>query len=101
MGRGVGEGCRHAGLHWRGGSCGHEACVTAPDEAGPRLVAHLWVGIEEFICAIVQSVVISLKLPLEDPISQAAPLAQQDDHLVHNRDKVHIPADSYEIIASE
>jgi hypothetical protein len=33
------------------------------------------VGIEECIFEIVQGVVISLKLPLEGPIGQAAPLA--------------------------
>jgi hypothetical protein len=30
-----------------------------------------------------------LKLQLEGPIRQTAPLAQEDDCLIHHRDKVH------------
>ena len=30
-----------------------------------------------------------LKLPLEGPIGHAAPLAQEGDHLVYHRHKVH------------
>ena len=63
--------------------------VTRPDQAAPRIVADLRVGIEDRVCEIVQGVVIQLKLPLEGPIGHAATLAQQDDHLVHDRDKVH------------
>ena len=33
--------------------------------------------------------VVELKLQLEGPIGHAAPLAQQGDHLIHHRDKVH------------
>ena len=50
-------------------------------------------GIKEFLGEIVQSVVIQLKLPLEGPIRHAATLAQERDHLIHDRDKVH-PAPS-------
>jgi hypothetical protein len=32
---------------------------------------------------------IQLKLQFEGVISQAAPLAQQRDHLIHDRDKIH------------
>jgi hypothetical protein len=46
-------------------------------------------GIQEFLGEIVQRVVIQLKLPLEGPIRHAAPLAQERDHLIHDRDKVH------------
>jgi hypothetical protein len=45
--------------------------------------------IEEFVCEIVQSIVVELKLPLEGEIGHAAPLAQERDHLIHDRDKVH------------
>jgi hypothetical protein len=46
-------------------------------------------GIEEFVCEIVQSIVVELKLSLEGAIGHAAPLAQESDHLIHDRDKVH------------
>jgi hypothetical protein len=46
-------------------------------------------GIEEFVCEIVQSIVVELKLPLEGAIGHAAPLAQESNHLIHDRDKVH------------
>jgi hypothetical protein len=68
------------------------ACWTTffgPDQASSGIVAHLRVGIEEFVCEIVQRIVVELKLPLEGPIGHAAPLAQEDDHLIHERDKVH------------
>jgi hypothetical protein len=54
-----------------------------------RIVADLGVGIEEFVCEIVQSLVVELKLPLQRAIRHAAPLAQERDHLIHDRDKVH------------
>ena len=46
-------------------------------------------GIKEFLGEIVQGVVIQLKLPLEGPIRHPAPLAQQGNHLIQDRDKVH------------
>ena len=46
-------------------------------------------GIEECLCEIVQGVVIQLKLPLQGPIGHAAALAQQGQHLIQDRHKVH------------
>ena len=91
IGRGVGEWRR--GAAGRGGHCGNRASVACPDQATPRVVTYLWMGIEEFVFQIVQGVVIQLKLSLEGPIGHAAPLAQQRDHLIQDRDKVH-PAPS-------
>ena len=89
IGGGVGEGHLARGLHGSRGGDGSRARVARPDEAAPRIVADLGMGIEEFLGEIVQGVVIQLKLPLEGPIGHAAPLAQQRDHLIHDRDKVH------------
>src|SRR5262249_49876180 len=46
-------------------------------------------ALDEFVFERGQVRVIELKLQLEGPIRQAAPLAQQRDHLIHHRDKVH------------
>ena len=89
IGRGVGEGGLSRDLHGSRGGGGTGASIARPDQAAPRIVADLGMGIEEFLCEIVQGVVIQLKLSLEGPIGHAAPLAQQGDHLIHDRDKVH------------
>jgi len=47
------------------------------------------VGIAQFGKEIGQGFRIKLKLPLEGAIGHAAALAQQGDHLIDNRDKVH------------
>ena len=43
----------------------------------------------QLVHEVVQRIVIELELPLEGAIGHAAPLAQQGDHLIHDRDKVH------------
>ena len=50
-------------------------------------------SIEERVFQVFQRRVIELELPLERAIGQAAPLAQQGHHLIHDRDKIH-PASS-------
>ena len=44
---------------------------------------------EERVFQVVQRRLIELELPLERAIGHAAPLAQERDHLIHDRDKVH------------
>jgi hypothetical protein len=62
---------------------------SRPDEAAPRIVAHFWVGIAEFVLQSLEGLVIQLELALEGAIGHTAPLAQQGNHLIHERDKVH------------
>ena len=44
------------------------------------------------VLEVLERLVIELELPLERAIGHAAPLAQQGDYLIHDRDKVHIIA---------
>jgi hypothetical protein len=46
-------------------------------------------ALDQFDGQVFQRGVIELKLPLEGAIGDAAPLAQQNDCLIHHRDKVH------------
>ena len=85
----VGEGGLSRALHGSRGGGGIGASVARPNQAAPRIVADFWVGIEEFIFEIVQGLVIELELPLEGAIGHTAPLAQQGDYLIQDRDKVH------------
>jgi hypothetical protein len=41
-----------------------------------------------------------LELPLEGTVGHPAPLAQEGDHLIHHRDKVH-PVSSWPDVLSE
>src|SRR5262252_9895920 len=45
--------------------------------------------VEEFVLQSRQLRVIQRELELESTISHAAPLAQEGDHLIHDRDEVH------------
>jgi hypothetical protein len=47
------------------------------------------VGIAQLAEEIRQGVRIQLELPLQGAIGYTAPLAQEGDHLIHERDKVH------------
>jgi hypothetical protein len=89
IGRGVGEWCMARDRRRSRGGGDSSASLARPDQATPRVVADLWVGIKEFLGEIVQGVVIQLKLPLEGPTRHPAPLAQQGNHLIQDRDKVH------------
>ena len=66
---------------------------TGPDEYGPLLIGRETLTVDEFNFEVFEGLVIELELPLECAIGHAAPLAQQRDHLIHHRDKVH-PAPS-------
>ncbi len=62
---------------------------TGPDQHAALLIDRQALAVDEFVLEILQRRVIELELPLEGAIGQAAPLAQQGDHLIHDRDKVH------------
>jgi hypothetical protein len=47
------------------------------------------VGIAQLAEEICQGVRIQLELPLQGAIGHPAPLPQESDHLIHERDKVH------------
>jgi hypothetical protein len=46
-------------------------------------------GIEEFVLEGLQGIVVQAELHFERPIGHTTPLAQEGDHLIHHRDKVH------------
>jgi len=46
--------------------------------------------LDQFDGQILQRCLIELELPLEGAIRQAAPLAQERNHLIYHRDKVHL-----------
>src|SRR5262249_8405004 len=82
--RGVGEGCRHRCFYWH---CG--PWYAGPDQDATRLIDREALTLDEFVFERCQVLSIELKLQLEGPIRQAAPLAQQGDRLIHHCDKVH------------
>ena len=89
--RSVGEACRREG----GPRGRRRARATPPVQTNtvPRSsMARHWPSMSS-IFQILQRSIVQLELPLEGPIGQAAPLAQQCDHLIQDRDKVH-PAPS-------
>ena len=88
IGRGVGEGCRGGVAH----GCWSSGC-TQPHRSRPALrpsssTASRWPLMSSTFRSS-SALVIELELPLEGPIGHAAPLAQQGNHLIHHRDKVH------------
>ena len=44
--------------------------------------------VNQLVLQVIQRGIVELKLPLEGPIGQAAPLAQEGDHLIYHCDKV-------------
>jgi hypothetical protein len=63
--------------------------VTGPHDTLVVLAERVWVGIAQFGEEIGQGLRIKLKLPLQGAIGHAAPLAQQRQRLIDDRDKVH------------
>ena len=57
-------------------------------------------ALDEFVFERLQVLGIELKLQLEGPIRQTAPLAQEGNRLIHHRDKVH-PVSSWPDVLSE
>jgi hypothetical protein len=72
-----------------GGWHGCHPAVTGPDEDRPALITGEALALNKFHLQILQRRVIELELPLKGAIGQAAPLAQERDHLIHDRHKVH------------
>ena len=89
IGWGVSEGGSSKGLHGSRGGGGSRTSVTRPDQDVAPLIDRQALALDEFVLHILEGRVIELELPLEGPIGQAAPLAQQGNHLIHHRDKVH------------
>ena len=68
------------GSHWH---------VASPDENSPILIRSKSLAVNQLFLQLLKRIVVQSELPLEGPIGHAAPLAQQGDHLIHHRDKVH------------
>jgi hypothetical protein len=68
------------------GVCGGAAY---PDQDTLILIQRQALAIYEFFPEVLRGRIIQLKLPLERAIGQAAPLAQEGDHLIQDRYKVH------------
>jgi hypothetical protein len=63
--------------------------LLRPHEALLVFAQHLLVGIAQLAEEIRQGVRIQLKLSLQGAIGHTAPLAQEGNHLIHKRDKIH------------
>jgi len=60
-----------------------------PRPGAPGFIDGEPLTLDEFIFERFQVCVVELILELEGPVCQAAPLAQEGDHLIQHRDKVH------------
>src|SRR5215468_1823769 len=67
----------------------HEALITRPDEDAALFIHRHTLTVDELVFERLKMLLIQLELELEGAIRQAATLAQQRDHLIHHRDKVH------------
>ena len=63
--------------------------ATRPHQHAAVLIPGNPVRIEKFVLEGLQGLVVQVKLHFERAIRHPAPLAQQDDHLIYDRDKVH------------
>jgi hypothetical protein len=77
---------------WQRGRQGRGGCkedrrrrVTRPDQDGPILIGREPLALDKFVSEVVQRGGVQVKLPLERAIRQAAPLAQERNHLIQNR----------------
>jgi hypothetical protein len=90
IGRGVGKWGRFSLRNWSARRASRRRLRSAgPDQHGPLLIGRETLTVDEFNLEIIEGRVIELELPLERAIGHAAPLAQQCNHLIHDRDKVH------------
>jgi hypothetical protein len=89
IGRRVAEGSPDRCVDRGGGPGGSHLRVTRPDQNVAPLIDRQALALDEFVLHILQGRVIELELSLEGAIGDAAPLAQQGDHVIHHRDKVH------------
>ena len=85
---GMRQGRRRRG-RWRRREGGCRARVASPDQTAPRIIDHMGLRVEEFVLQGSELRVIQRELELEGAIGHAAPLAQEGDHLIHDRDEVH------------
>jgi hypothetical protein len=83
----VGEGCR--GGRWGHGGSRGCGSVPNPDQYGTVLIGGEPLALDQFHLHIVQRLVIELELALEQTVRHATALAQKDNDLIHDRDKVH------------
>ena len=81
IGWGVGERYLSRGLHGSHSGDRSSARVARPDEAAPRIVADLWMGIEEFVLEIGESLLVQHELPLHGPIGDALMALEQGQDL--------------------
>ena len=93
IGRGVGQRGTLLGGGGRCGGRGRGASITRPDEDVALLIHREALGVDEFGFEILEVGVIEAKLPLQSPIRHALTLAEEDNHLIEDRVKVH-PAPS-------
>ena len=74
---------------------GRAAGNTGPDEAAPRIVAYLWVGVEEFVLQIIEDILLQLELPLEGTIGDPATPLEHGHGLLEHLLKGHRPPSLY------
>jgi hypothetical protein len=67
---------------WRSRRRGSSLLGSRPDEDPALLIHGQALAVDKLVLEIVQGRIVELKLPLEGPIRQAAPLVQQGDHLI-------------------
>jgi hypothetical protein len=73
-----------AGAWLRGRGC------SRPDEDFALFISREVLCVDEFGFEILQVGVIHAKLPLQCPVRRALPLAEEGNHLIENRVKVHL-----------
>jgi hypothetical protein len=83
-------GGRRRCMQGRGGGRGdRRRSVAGPHQHAALLIHRQALAVDELVLEVVQGGIVQLKLPLEGAIGEAAPLAQEDNRLIHHGDKVH------------
>jgi hypothetical protein len=68
---------------------GSGVSIARPDQDVAPLIDRQALALDEFILQILQGRVVELELPLQGAVGHPAPLAQEGDHVIYHRDKVH------------
>jgi hypothetical protein len=89
IGRGVREWRLSKAFRRSRGGGESSVSIARPDEAVPRIVVDLRIGVEDLILEIVEGVLIQGKLPLEDTICQTPPALEHSDVVVEALLKSH------------
>ena len=63
--------------------------IPVLDHGFIRVIDYMGLRVKQFVLQGSQLRVIQRELELQGAIGDAAPLAQEGDHLIHDRDKVH------------